>query len=194
MTKRCKVCKKTNKDPLKKTCSFKCYNEYLQSDDGAKDVTKALKKARRDREKKQRDQVKGLRHWLAVTQRVCNEYIRLRDKGKPCISCGSYEHNMRGSHLGGVWDAGHYKTVGAHPQLRFDPRNLNGQCRDCNGFKSGNIAGQEKGIVARFGSARLDWLNGHHEPNKYTIEGLAALRKDFRNQIKQIKQQKSNHE
>ena len=52
-----------------------------------------------------------------IQSRIFNVYIKLRDKGKPCISCGKYEHeikNFRG------WHAGHYLSIGARKDLRFN--------------------------------------------------------------------------
>lgn len=139
---------------------------------------KMIEKIKRVRRQEKRDSVKPMSHWVKLTQRAVNRYVRLRDKGKPCISCGRYEHEFSSDSLrGSVWDAGHFKTVGAHPELRFDLRNINGQCRSCNGFEGGRVADQERGIVARFGQARLDWLDGYHPPKNYTREQLKRLRR-----------------
>jgi len=179
MTIRCKVCNQINGDKFQKTCSYKCRGIYLQSPDGIKEVAKTLSKIRAERKRTNKAKAKGLQHWLKVTQVVFNRYIRERDKGLGCISCGKHAHMMGGSGLGGVFDAGHYKSVGSSPELRFETKNVNGQCRDCNGFKGGMPKEYAKGIVARYGQDRLEWLEGHHEAKHYTIEDLEQIRKHY---------------
>ncbi|HFU0230446.1 TPA: recombination protein NinG, partial [Vibrio parahaemolyticus] len=61
-------------------------------------------------------------------QEQFNRFIVLRDNGKPCASCGRYLSLC----------AGHYRSVGAAPELRFNEDNVHGQCYECNGNKSGN--------------------------------------------------------
>ena len=186
MTIRCKVCNQINGDKFQKTCSYKCRGIYLQSPDGIKEVAKTLSKIRAERKRTNKAKAKGLQHWLKVTQVVFNRYIRERDKGLGCISCGKHAHMMGGSGLGGVFDAGHYKSVGSSPELRFETKNVNGQCRDCNGFKGGMPKEYAKGIVARYGQDRLEWLEGHHEAKHYTIEDLADMRKELNKKIRNL--------
>ena len=179
MTIRCKVCNQINGDKFQKTCSYKCRGIYLQSPDGIREVAKTLSKVRAERKRTNKAKAKGLQHYLKLTQTVFNKYIRERDKGLGCISCGKHAHMMGGSGLGGVWDAGHFRSVGSAPELRFEPKNVNGQCRSCNGFKGGMPKEYAYGIVERYGQERLDWLEGHHEAKHYTIEDLEQIRKHY---------------
>ena len=55
-----------------------------------------------------------------------NKYIRQRDKR--CISCNAPTEN-----------AGHYFSAGNHASLRFDERNVHGQCIRCNKWLHGNL-------------------------------------------------------
>ncbi len=188
MTKLCKVCRKPNPKKLEKTCSYKCRGIYLHTDEGIRDVAKALSKVRAERKLKNRQKAKGLQHYLKLTQTVFNKYIRERDKGLGCISCGSHAHMMGGSGLGGVWDAGHFRSVGSAPELRLEPKNVNGQCRSCNGFKGGMPKEYAQGIVARYGQERLDWLEGHHEAKHYTIDDLEQIRKKYARLTRELEQ------
>lgn len=77
---------------------------------------------------------------LEKTQRVFNSYIRSRDSGIPCISCGR-EGNQ----------AGHYFTVKGFSALRFDEWNVNLQCAGCNLFLHGNQAMYRIGLVEKIG-------------------------------------------
>lgn len=188
MTIRCKVCNQINPNNKQKTCGYTCRGIYLQSPDGIADVAKALSKVRAERKLKNRQKAKGLQHYLKLTQTVFNRYIRERDKGLGCISCGSHAHMMGGSGLGGVWDAGHFRSVGSAPELRFEPKNVNGQCRSCNGFKGGMPKEYAQGIVQRYGQERLDWLEGHHEAKHYTIDDLEQLRKHYARLTRELEQ------
>ena len=49
-------------------------------------------------------------------QKVFNAYIRKRDEGLPCISCGT----------GQPQHAGHYFSAGHNSKLRFEERNVGG--------------------------------------------------------------------
>ena len=77
---------------------------------------------------------------LEKTQRVFNSYIRSRDSGIPCISCGR-EGNQ----------AGHYFTVKGFSALRFDEWNVNLQCAGYNLFLHGNQAMYRIGLVEKIG-------------------------------------------
>ena len=139
-------------------------------------ASRAKKEKKENRKKK--FYAKGLSHSKKLTQTAVNRYIRLRDSGKPCISCGRGDGDISTNALhGSVWDAGHFKSVGAHPELRFNLKNINRQCRKCNSFEGGAMLKQRDGILQRFGQERLDWLDGHHDAKHYTIEQLARLRK-----------------
>ena len=87
-----------------------------------------------------RNKIPTLRRKLTL---IFNKYIRLRDKDKGCISCVT----------GGVQNAGHYKSTGSEPRpsMRFDEKNVNGQCIRCNYTLGGNPDGYKKGLIKRYG-------------------------------------------
>ena len=74
-------------------------------------------------------------------QEVFNLYIRTRDKGLPCISCGAPYPT----------DAGHMFKKSIRPAMRFDPRACHLQCRKCNGQHDGNYENYCKGVADRYG-------------------------------------------
>ena len=82
---------------------------------------------------------------------VCHKYIRLRDKYKPCISCNA------------IWNAdfqaGHFYKAELYSNLKFNSKNINGQCRKCNLRKDGNEAGYRKGLIERFGVGHVNRLD-----------------------------------
>lgn len=135
----------------------------------------AMAKAReQDRKAKDRDrleELKPLRKLLTEAQRTFNAFIRERDRSLPCISCGR--------HHGGAWDAGHYLTTKARPDLRFDEANVHRQCVPCNQFLSGNVVEYRKRLVRRIGVAELERLEGPPTRGKYTRDEVAALKTTY---------------
>jgi hypothetical protein len=81
-------------------------------------------------------------------QDAVNKMVRERDAGLPCISCAEFRN----------LDAGHFRSVGAAPNLRFHPWNINGQCRSDNGFKGGMTYEYGKELDARRGEGTADFL------------------------------------
>lgn len=114
---------------------------------------------------------KPLGHWLDLTQRAVNAYVLARDDGKPCISCGCWDAF--------AFDAGHFLSRGARPELRFTLDNIARQCAACNRHKGGNAVQFRLGLVARIGLERVEALEGPHPPAKFTREGLAELRRQI---------------
>jgi len=127
--------------------------------------------------------LKTLRDHLQDTQKVCNEYIRLRDKGKPCISCGRH-------HLGQM-QAGHYRSVGAARHLRFNEDNIHLQCAPCNNHKSGNAIEYRINLVKRIGLERVEALENNNGPALFTEEDAHRIRKEFKEKIRWIKKQEN---
>lgn len=119
-------------------------------------------------------------HWMKKAQVAFNAYIRARDAGKPCISSGRP--------LVGKYDAGHYRSVGAHPELRFCELNCHGQSVADNQHKSGNLVEYRINLINRIGLDAVEWLEGPHEPKKYTIEELKAIEKEYREKLNKLAQ------
>lgn len=91
-------------------------------------------------------------------QTVFNTWIRKRDKDLPCISC----KKARVSH------AGHYIAQGSSSLLRFNEKNVNGQCVGCNTFKHGNLLEYRMGLVERYGLNVVKELESkRHEIKKW---------------------------
>lgn len=128
------------------------------------------KKVRKEKLKRQSD-------WLQDLQKVFNAYIRLSQKGSKCISC----ENPNPS------DAGHYRSVGAHPELRFEEKNVNLQCRKCNGYWGGNLIEYRKGLIRKYGVKIVERLEGPHEAVKLSIPEIKAKIAYYKHKIKVIK-------
>ncbi len=110
---------------------------------------------------------------LEQAQSQFNRFIRLRDAGKPCISCNRYVEY-------GQLDAGHYRSVGAAPELRFDEDNCHGQCRECNGFKSANKSEYRNHLAEKIGLKRLEAVESYHSPQHWSIEDIHQIEKEYK--------------
>jgi hypothetical protein len=107
------------------------------------------------------------------TQRIFNEWIRERDKDKPCISCGSA--------LSGKYDAGHYYNANNHWNLRFDERNVHAQCVYCNRSLHGNLIEYRKGLINRIGAAELAAIDLiAHVTRKFTKDELKDIAEKYK--------------
>ena len=94
----------------------------------------------------------------AIAVKHFHLFIRNRDKGQPCISCGQYK----------TLQAGHYFSAGLHPALKFEEDNVNGQCIQCNYFNHGNEAMYAIGFRKKLGAERFEKLNLKHAMGKRT--------------------------
>lgn len=178
--KKCKSCGAMFKpfSSLAKVCSMACSLDYIGT---TKQQAEAKANARRRREFMANDSG----HQKKRAQKAFNEFIRLRDASLPCVSCD------KPVDWNGQWHAGHYKTVGARPDLRFDEDNCHKQCSVCNNYLSGNLAMYRIELERRIGGERLAELESTGEPKKYTAKDYAGITKTYQQKIKAIKLQKS---
>lgn len=202
--------------PKCKLCHVKCAGrfcspdhayQWLSSPEGqkAKDRAAERKEKAKDREAKAKksEYYRNQLSWQHKhTQDSFNKMRRLeefkwfKDHGiEPyCISC--LKTNMD-------WCAGHHKTVGSSPALRYEPSNVCLQCnRNCNQSLSGNLngtattIGYKAGLAHRFGEEeaqrRLEWLEEHQaDKHKWTCEELEEMRKGFNERIRQLQKELS---
>lgn len=148
------------------------------------------KKEKRKAYLERKAKIKTRGDYIAYAQRDFNAYIRERDYGLPCICCNGLPHHGQLqllSTLGGEWDAGHYRSRGAAPHLRFDERNVHAQLKRCNRYKDGNIVEYRIGLIKRIGLEAVEALECDQEPRKYTIDDLIALAKEYRKKRRELK-------
>jgi hypothetical protein len=112
----------------------------------------------------------SLQDYLKIAQQVFNKYIRERDKGMSCISCGK---EMKEGNI----DAGHLWSAGGHSNIRFNEYNVNAQCsRPCNKDKSGDTNNYRIQFIKRYNQEILDQLDLEaHVVKKWNIEELMDL-------------------
>ena len=122
-----------------------------------KAVVSNEKKAARAAHRADKERVKPRQQWLAQLQTLVNQYVvHVRDKDEPCCTCGTTSRAIK-------YDAGHYRSRGSCPELRFELTNNHKQCSMfCNLYGSGQRAEYKEFIVAKYGQKHLDWLDGPH--------------------------------
>lgn len=141
---------------------------------------KALIEIDRKEIKARKEKLKSRADHLKDTQHAFNAWIRARDAGQPCISCGTTADVQ--------YCAGHYRTTGSCPELRFEPLNVHLQCnKNCNLSKSGNILGYRPRLLEKIGAEKLAWVEGPHKAKKYTVEQLKAMTADYRAKTRELK-------
>lgn len=147
---------------------------------------KSLAQVERREIKVRKEKLKSRADHLREAQAAVNEYVRLRDAHLPCISCDS-QPNDNDLMTGSRWDAGHYRSVGACPELRFEPLNIHRQCVKCNRNLSGNAVEYRIRLVLRIGADKVAWLEGAHPAHKYTVEEIKAIKADYRAKTRELK-------
>lgn len=141
---------------------------------------KALAEVGRKELRAAKERIKPKGQYMRDCQTAFNAWIRARDAGKPCISCGTTANVQ--------YAAGHYRTVASCPELRFEPLNVHLQCnRNCNMGKSGSIVEYRIELVKRIGAELVEWLEGPHEPKRYTIEDLKAITAEYRAKTRELR-------
>lgn len=173
--RKCKICKREfqKERPLQMCCGYECSIKYVNK----------LNEIKWKREKKEmKEKIKTRSDHLKDLQKIFNKWIRL-SKDQACISCGT---DLRGR----KFDAGHYRSVGNTPSLRFEPDNVFPQCVYCNQYLSGNPIEYRIRLVKKIGIDRVEWLEGEHEPKKYTIEEIKKLQRLYKEMIKKLENKK----
>lgn len=123
--------------------------------------------------------------WAKKAEKKCNEYIRLRDADKPCISCGNKSAHIK-------YDAGHFIPVGRREALRYEETNIHKQCsNNCNIHLSGNYSQYRKAIIELYGQEHLDWLEGPHDIPRRRIEDYKEIYEYYRLKVKELKKVKT---
>ena len=173
--KRCKNCNNSF-EPLKfnqKYClNNECVNVWIESEK-AKQWAKRKKALKTDLE--------TIQELIKKAQTTFNTYIRTRDAGLNCISCDKK--------LTGKFDAGHYFNANNHWAVRFNEKNVHGQCVNCNQHKHGNLLNYQIGIQQRIGADELIELHAiAHNTRKFTREELRDLISIYKEKTKALKE------
>lgn len=161
-----------------KACSPSC--ALAMAPQGREKAAKALARIEAVKHREAKERVKTKADHFRDSQKAFNAWIRERDAGQPCISCGTTADVQ--------YCAGHYRTTAAAPELRFEPLNVHLQCnRNCNMGQSGNLLEYRPRLIEKIGLEAVEWLEGPHEPKRYTIEDLKAITAEYRAKVRELK-------
>ncbi|TRZ80521.1 recombinase [bacterium] len=115
-------------------------------------------------------------------QETFNHYVRLRDKGKPCISCNQHKPYLQ---------AGHYWSVKMCDVLRFNEDNCHGECPGCNGFDACHLIYYTENLKLRIGKDKYNELKQLAEDYKkvgyrWSRSEVIELTKYYKQKIKKL--------
>lgn len=171
---------------IQKVCSAPCAIQHAITKRDKKRAQEERIAAREDRKviKLRKEAIKTRSQWMREAQQAFNAFIRLRDQlaGHGCISSGRAL-----DWSGNAVDAGHYRSVGSAPHLRFHEDNCHAQSKHDNQYKSGNAVDYRIGLIKRIGLARVEALESDNEPKKYTIEELIEIKSTYKQKTKELK-------
>lgn len=181
---KCKVCEGTYQRlrPMQKVCSPVCALTHTR--DLVKKKAEREAKADRKADKAKLDAMRTKPQLTKLAQQAFNAFIRARDAGKPCISCGT---PLPTDLVGGAFDCGHYRSVGSAPHMRFVEDNAHGQCKHCNRHLAGNHVEYRKGLVARIGLRDVELIEADTIPRKYTHAGLIEIARHYKAEARRIR-------
>ncbi len=176
--KTCPICKGkfTPWNSTQRVDSTTCTIEYNKQEDQKK-ADKQANKVHAVR--KRAFQANDLKLRKKVAQQAFNAFIRKRDINEGCISCDKTESWK------GQWHAGHFKTIGARSDLRFNEDNCHKQCSPCNNHLSGNIAEYTPRLIKKIGMVRFNTLAAV-TIKKYTCEDYSKVERFYRLKVKEL--------
>ena len=152
-------------------CHYTCAIEYQ------KEVKAKRKKKEAKLNLKEFNQ-KDRAYMLKQTQEIFNRYIRLRDKDKPCVSCGHTGNRQR--------HASHFRPVGRNAIHRFSEDNVHASCSICNSHLSGNLVPYREELLIRIGPERLEALESNNDPKIWQVEELRELQDHYKAKIREL--------
>lgn len=131
---------------------------------------------------------------------VFNSFIRLRDSKEygftafKCISCGKLKNITKGKSENNGWSnfhAGHYYHGSISPALRWNEKNVNGQCSQCNYHLHGNQIGYTEGLKNKYGKGIIEYLEvtKRNRMKLFPFE-VKALIQEYQQKIKEFQLKK----
>jgi hypothetical protein len=172
--KKCRNCQERF-NPIRSTLE-----KFCQKDECIRAmVCEAKEKLWKQNKKKMKEDIMTVQDYMKVAQQTFNKYIRLRDQGKNCISCGKIPKKE---------NAGHFYSAGTHTAVRFDERNVHLQCEHCNSYLSGNLLMYRDNLLIKLGYEEFERLTVEAMlTRKYTREELKEIINTYKLKIKSFK-------
>lgn len=145
---------------------------------------KAAEKLERDSITARKEAIKGVPELKREAQEAFNAYVRYRDQGKGCFVCGA---TLRLGGLGGGFDAGHIRSRSQADHLRYDERNVHGQCKPCNAPGATKDHEMRAAAERLLGKEVADALYADNRVIKWTRDGLRRIRDTYRARACELK-------
>ena len=186
--RQCTVCKAQEVfRPGARVCSLECAAEWSNRL-RARERSKALEQ-QRSVDRVRREKLKPYHAWLREAQSAFNAYRRevCRIAGYRCICCG---HALDWS--GNKVDAGHYRSRGSAPHLRFVENNVWAQRKQCNRWGAGRAVDYRIGLIARIGVQAVEALEADQAPRTWSIDELKAIKLTYKNKLKALRERKED--
>ena len=148
-------------------------------------------KAERQRRRTKRESFKKKSQWDKEAQSAFNRYIRIRDEGKPCISCGSPLVGKSNFLTGSAIDASHYRSRGSASHQKFNVFNVHSACTRCNRQLSGNAVEYRIRLIERIGLERVEILESDNAPRRFDISYLQRIKSIFTRKARALEKRRS---
>ncbi|HDR1925715.1 TPA: recombination protein NinG [Pasteurella multocida] len=188
---RCKVCGNyfVKNKSTQKVCSVDCAIKISKEE--ARKKREKIQRSERLATKKRmtalKEKNKTHNELIKDAQEAVNKYIRARDVNQCCISCGT---PLIAEQLGGGFDAGHYRSRGSAPHLRFYTLNIHGQCKKCNRYHGGNYHQFRIGLIERLGVEKVEQIEADQRPRHYSKDDLRRIKKIFNKKARMLEKRK----
>lgn len=182
------------KQPKKKKCKI-CPNEFIAYSStqvvcSTSCAVALATKKRQDKilkdwnieKQKRKKELMTIPEMIALAEREVNEYIRMRDVGKTCVSCSTIlTKNVK-------FDAGHFYSTN-YSIIRFDYSNIHGQCVQCNQHKHSNPHEYRRRILQRISQEELDRLDSiAHQTIKWDRDQLTKIIEEAKQKKKLLRE------
>ncbi|OOF39066.1 recombinase NinG [Rodentibacter mrazii] len=189
---KCKICSNyyvKTVSSLQKVCSPKCAIALSKAQSRKKRemLEKQERLATNQRMKALKEKLKSKGELTSEAQSAVNKYIRLRDENKPCISCG---RPLVKEQFGGGFDAGHFRSRGSAPHLRFYTLNIAGQCKKCNRWGGGMYDQFRIGLVERLGAEKVEAIESDQRPRHYREDDLRRIKQIFAKKARMLEKRR----
>jgi hypothetical protein len=171
---RCKHCKEKF-EPIRFNHKYCLQDECIRAF-----VAEVKEKTWKETKTRMKTDLKTTQDWLKEAQTIFNQYINLRDKELPCVSCGKP--------IKGRVNASHFWNANNHHNVRFDEDNVHSSCITCNQFLSGNLLEYRTRLCSKIGQKRFDELEAkRHVTKKWTKDELKEIIKKYKDLVRDMK-------
>ncbi len=175
--------------PMGRACSIKCAIEIAEK--VRKIAENKAQRAERASNKAKLLEMEPAKYWRKKAKTAMHAYVRAIAEGGPCCSCDTILLKL--GRMGGDYDAGHFRPVSTAKHLEFDPRNIWGQCKPCNGtLHRGNTREYERRLRIKKGDEFVDELLADNEQRHLKIPDYQAIEAEYKEKLRAFIKEKTS--